>query len=93
MINITGHCYLAGFATIALFYIVCGFFCAGWNPWKLVEGFDHCTSTSKAQFFIWTIAALFGYTTFFIAWLHQSLTIKGPIPNFPGMSPWLASAM
>ena len=93
MISITSHWYLAGFIAVGLFYLACGVFCASWNPWRLVEGFDRCTSTSKAQFFIWTVAALFGYTSFFIAWLHQSLTIKEPIPHFPEMAPWLASAM
>jgi len=93
MVAVLAHPYLAGCAVLAAVYLICGIQC-GWNPWKLIEGFDGSTSTSKAQFFFWTLAGLFGYVAFFTAWLHQRLTHPaGSIPDFPPMASWLASAM
>lgn len=52
-----------------------------WNPWKLIEGADGAPSTSKLQWFLWTIIALFSYTVIYAA--RISLGITSPITDIP----------
>jgi hypothetical protein len=53
----------------------------GNHPWKLIEGEDGRASTSKFQFAIWTVAAIFAYVVFTVARIkHGSFE---PIENFP----------
>lgn len=93
MLWLLSHYYADGILVLIVLWLVCGATYA-WNPWRLVEGFDRSTSTSKAQFFFWTIAGLFGYTAFFLAWMHQKLILPpGVVPSFPAMAPWLISAV
>ena len=41
------------------------------NPWKLVEGADGSSSTSKFQWFLWLIVILFGYTALWVLRAEQ----------------------
>jgi hypothetical protein len=41
------------------------------NPWKLVEGADGASSTSKFQWFLWLVVILFGYTALWVLRAEQ----------------------
>jgi hypothetical protein len=41
------------------------------NPWKLVEGADGASSTSKFQWFLWLIVILFAYTALWVLRAEQ----------------------
>src|SRR5690349_22864686 len=73
--------YFAGFAVLLLLWAFYGFFGGKWNPFELIRGKDNRWSTSKCQFFLWTVVALFSYASMFAARLgHHLLSIsKGDI--------------
>lgn len=51
------------------------------NPWKLVEGADGRPSTSKLQWFLWTVVIIFSYTV-----IYSARAMKGhfePITDIP----------
>jgi hypothetical protein len=43
------------------------------NPWKLVEGADGSSSTSKFQWFLWLIVILFGYAALWVLRAEQGI--------------------
>lgn len=49
--------YIVSIAVAALLWIICGVACT-WNPLKLVEGADGRPSSSKFQFWLWTITII-----------------------------------
>ena len=54
--------YIFGIAVLVLIWLLTG----RKNPWKLVEGADGRPSTSKLQWFLWTVVVIFSYTA--ISW-------------------------
>jgi hypothetical protein len=51
------------------------------NPWKLVEGADGSSSTSKFQWFLWLIVILFGYTALWVLRAEQgNFSVLSEIP-------------
>src|SRR4051794_30298959 len=54
------------FVLVAL-YVICGVIGNTWNPWKLIEGADGRPSTSKLQWFLWTVVTIFAYVAVYTA--------------------------
>jgi hypothetical protein len=50
-----------------LFYFLYGLWSGTWNPMKVVEGADGRASTSKLQFFLWTLVVVYAYVTIYTA--------------------------
>lgn len=59
--------YAFGFIVLLVFWLLYRILTGKWNPWKLVEGADGRPSTSKFQWFLWTVVVIFSYTTIFVA--------------------------
>ncbi len=59
--------YLIGFGILILFLIAYRFFSRTWDVLKLAEGADGKISSSKFQWLVWTIVALFSYAAIFAA--------------------------
>ena len=45
--------------------MISGIFAGAWNPWKLVEGADKRPSTSKFQWWLWTVVVIFAYVAIY----------------------------
>jgi hypothetical protein len=72
--------YACGFAAIVLLWLL-HLAITGNHPWKLVQGEDGRTSTSKFQFWLWTVVAVFAYVVFTVARIKQKTF--APIDTFP----------
>src|SRR2546425_351751 len=57
----TGWSYLIALLVLLLLYLFYGLLAGTWDLWKLAEGADGRPSTSKLQFLLWTVVALFSY--------------------------------
>lgn len=81
------HPYLAGYSVLILLWAAYGFFGGNWSPVELIRGVDKRLSTSKCQFFMWTIVALFSYASVYAARIGAA-TIGSPsnssAPDLPG---------
>jgi hypothetical protein len=55
------------FVVLVALYVVCGVIGNTWNPWKLIEGADGRPSTSKLQWFLWTVVTIFAYVAVYTA--------------------------
>jgi len=51
---------------IVLMFVFVGVASGQWNPWKLVEGQDGISSTSKFQWLVWLLVILFAYVALWI---------------------------
>ena len=58
---------LWGVSAVALFWLAFGVMSGPFNPLRWVEGADRRPSTSKMQFLVWTVAALFSYVAVYAA--------------------------
>lgn len=59
--------YVWGIIVLAVLWILCGVIGNAWNPWKLISGADGRPSTSKLQWFIWTVVVIFSYIVLYAA--------------------------
>src|SRR6185295_9844507 len=59
--------YLIALAFLVLFWIIYRLLTGTWNPFKVVCGADGRPSTSKLQFWLWTIVVLFSYVALYAA--------------------------
>jgi hypothetical protein len=59
--------YLAGIAALLLAWVLYGLLAGTWNIWKLVTGTDGRASTSKLQWFLWTVVVVFAYVAIWTA--------------------------
>jgi hypothetical protein len=59
--------YLSGIVVLAVFWILYGITGHKWNLWRLVEGADGRSSTSKLQWFLWTVVFIFSYIVIYTA--------------------------
>ncbi len=73
--------YGSGIGVLLVLWLVYAVLAHTWNPWKLIEGADGAPSTSKLQWFLWTITALFSYTVVYAA--RISLGVIAPITDIP----------
>ena len=75
------HAYVTAAAALFVLWIVYRIATGRWNPAALAEGADGRPSLSKFQFFLWTLAALFGFVAVAAArfWGHE----YGKIDTFP----------
>jgi hypothetical protein len=61
------YAYVSGIVVLAVLWVLCGVLCGAWNPWKLVIGADGRPSTSKLQWFLWTVVIIFSYAAIYAA--------------------------
>jgi|KBSMisStaDraftv2_1062788.scaffolds.fasta_scaffold58110_2 hypothetical protein len=59
--------YLIALAFLVLFWIIYRLLAGTWNPFKVICGADGRPSTSKLQFWLWTIVVLFSYVALYAA--------------------------
>ncbi|HTV48741.1 MAG TPA: IPT/TIG domain-containing protein [Phycisphaerae bacterium] len=59
--------YFDGIATLIAFFLLYAFITGRWSPLAIVLGADGRPSTSKTQFFLWTVMVIFSYVTLSIA--------------------------
>src|SRR5580658_7249121 len=73
--------YFDGVATLAIFFLLYAFITERWSPLAIVCGADGRPSTSKTQFFLWTVMIIFSYVAINVArWSHGYFD---PIDEFP----------
>ena len=75
------HPYLIAFGILVLLWILYRVLTGEWNPFKMVRGADGRPSTSKLQFWLWTIVALFSYVAFYSARVNNGN--YGAIEEYP----------
>lgn len=63
--------YVSGFAMLLVFWVLYRLMAGTWDIWKLVEGSDGHPSTSKLQWFIWTVVVLFAYVVIYAARIYD----------------------
>jgi hypothetical protein len=73
--------YLSAAAVLGVLYVLYRMLSGNWNPFKLIEGADGRPSTSKFQFFLWTVVVVFGYTAIYAA--RASKHEYGAIDDIP----------
>jgi hypothetical protein len=59
--------YLIGLAVLTILWAAFRIMSGQWNLMEIIRGVDNRWSTSKCQFFLWTIAAIFSYTSVYAA--------------------------
>lgn len=59
--------YVSGIVVLVVAWLLYRVLAGTWNPWKLVEGADGRPSTSKLQWFIWTVVVVFSYGAVYAA--------------------------
>ena len=75
--------YACGSAAMVLLWLL-HLAITGNHPWKLVQGEEGRASTSKFQFWLWTVVAAFAYVVFTVARIKQKTF--APIDTFlPGL--------
>jgi IPT/TIG domain len=57
---------LIGLGVLVLLWVVTSVMGKTWNPWKLVEGADGVSSTSKFQWLLWLVVILFAYVVLWV---------------------------
>src|SRR6266849_10817564 len=57
--------FLIGTSVILLLWGIYRLLSGVWNPLEIIRGVDKRWSTSKCQFFLWTVVALFCYASFY----------------------------
>ncbi|HKV40232.1 MAG TPA: IPT/TIG domain-containing protein [Blastocatellia bacterium] len=74
--------FLIGLAFLFLGWILYAAIVGNWNPLKIIEGADGRPSTSKLQFWLWTIVALYSYVALYAARVldAHSTAALGSIP-------------
>lgn len=73
--------YVAGLVALLLAWVLYRLMAGTWNIWKLVTGADGRPSTSKLQWFLWTVVVVFAYVAIWTAGaLEGNLT---PITEIP----------
>ncbi|HEX9987892.1 MAG TPA: IPT/TIG domain-containing protein [Chloroflexia bacterium] len=72
-----------GFVLLAAIWVLYGLVGGTWNPLALVIGADNRPSTSKLQFFLWTVVVLYAYGAIWAArfWHGQMEAISNIPPN------------
>ena len=72
-----------GFALLAAIWVLYGLVTRTWNPLALVVGADNRPSTSKLQFFLWTVVVLYAYGAIWAArfWHGQVDALSNIPPN------------
>lgn len=65
--------YACGIVVMVILWLTCRVLVGSWNPWKLVIGADGKPSTSKLQWFLWTIVIIFAYTVIFAARVEKGI--------------------
>jgi hypothetical protein len=73
--------YLAGIAALLLGWLLYGLLARTWNIWKLVMGTDGRASTSKLQWFLWTVVVVFAYVAIWTAGAQEGNL--APITEIP----------
>jgi hypothetical protein len=73
--------YIAGIAALLLAWVLYGLLAGTWNIWKLVTGTDGRASTSKLQWFLWTVVVVFAYVAIWAA--RAAAGDFGPITEIP----------
>jgi hypothetical protein len=73
--------YLIGIVVMFLLLVVYKVLAKTWNPAKLFEGADGKPSSSKFQWFVWTLAVVFAYIVLYVArLLHGDVEPISEIP-------------
>jgi hypothetical protein len=73
--------YVAGIGALLLAWLLYGLLAGTWNIWKLVTGEDGRASTSKLQWFLWTVIVVFAYVTI---WAARAMDGNfGPMTEIP----------
>jgi hypothetical protein len=76
------HPYLIAFGVLLLLWILYWLATQRWNPLAVVVGADGRPSTSKLQFWLWTLVALFSYVALYAARVNNGhLEAIGDIPR------------
>jgi IPT/TIG domain. len=57
---------LIGLGVLALLWIFASITSGSWNPWRLIEGADGISSTSKFQWILWLTVILFAYVVLWV---------------------------
>lgn len=72
-----------GFVVLAAIWVLYGLVSGTWNPLALVVGADNRPSTSKLQFFLWTVVVLYAYAAIWAArfWHGQTDALSNIPPN------------
>ncbi len=65
--------YLIGFGVLLLLWALYRFLAGDWNALETIRGADKRWSTSKCQFFLWTVVALFSYASLYAARIGAGL--------------------
>lgn len=73
--------YLIALAFLVLFWIIYRLLTGTWNPFKVICGADGRPSTSKLQFWLWTIVVIFSYVALYAARVQDHL--YDPIKEIP----------
>lgn len=73
--------YLAGIVALLLAWVLYGLLAGTWNIWKLVTGTDGRASTSKLQWFLWTVVVVFAYVAIWAAGAQEGNL--APISEIP----------
>lgn len=73
--------YIISLAALAVLWIIYSLITGKADPLSLVEGYDERLSTSKFQWFAWTVVAVFSYIAIFVARVQQGEI--APIEEMP----------
>src|SRR6202035_4593072 len=68
---------LVALLTLLLLYLLLGSLTRRWNPLAFSIGAHGRLSSSKLQFFLWTVVALFAYVALYIARVEDGLSLTG----------------
>jgi hypothetical protein len=74
--------YLVGIAVLLLLWAFYRFLAGNWNLLEIIRGADKRLSTSKFQFFLWTLTALFAYASLYAARIGAGNAVS-PGPDIP----------
>ena len=75
--------FLVGIAVLLLLWAFYRFLAGSWNAMEIIRGADNRLSTSKFQFFLWTLTALFAYASLYAARIGTGNAVS-PGPDIPG---------
>src|SRR3712207_5582499 len=75
--------YATALAAVVVLWLISAVFTRSWNPLALVEGADKRPSTSKFQWWLWTVVVAFAYTLVYAAraWRGNFAVIDDIPPN------------
>ena len=73
--------YLISLAALVVFWILYWLITGKADPLRLAEGHDERLSTSKFQWFVWTVAVVFSYVAIFVARVQRG--VIAPIEEVP----------